>query len=165
MYKRQGQGADWTLYLQRGAALDQSGDWTGALPMLRRAVELAPQEPVALNYLGYAQVDHGENVAEATRMLERAHALAPKDPAIADSLGWARYRAGNLTAALPLIEGAARQAPDDVEINEHLGDVYWATGRRVEARYAWAAASVAADGADAQRLASKLADGPASSHR
>ncbi|MDJ0277088.1 tetratricopeptide repeat protein [Sphingomonas sp. 2R-10] len=160
-----GQGADWTLYLQRGAALDQSGDWAGALPMLRRAVELGPQEPVALNYLGYAQVDHGENVPEATRMLERAHALAPRDPAIADSLGWARFRAGNIAAALPLIEGAVRRAPDDVEINEHLGDVYWAAGRRVEARYAWAAASVAAEGAVAQRLASKLANGPASSHR
>ncbi|MGN5374340.1 tetratricopeptide repeat protein [Sphingomonas hankookensis] len=160
-----GQDADWTLYLQRGAALDQSGDWAGALPMLRRAVELAPQEPVALNYLGYAQVDRGENVTEATRMLERAHALAPRDPAIADSLGWARYRAGNLAAALPLIEGAVRQAPDDVEINEHLGDLYWAAGRRVEARYAWQAASVAAGGVDAQRLAGKLANGPASSHR
>ncbi|WP_235530526.1 tetratricopeptide repeat protein [Sphingomonas sp. Leaf62] len=156
---------DWSLYLQRGAALDRAGDWAGALPMLRRAVELAPQEPAALNYLGYAQVDRGENVVEATRMLERAHALAPKDPAIADSLGWARFRAGNPTAALPLIEGAAREAPDDVEINEHLGDVYWSAGRRVEARYAWRAASVEAEGADAARLASKLANGPASSQR
>ena len=160
-----GPAADWTLYLQRGAALDRMGDWAGALPMLRRAVELAPQEPTALNYLGYAQVDRGENVAEATRMLERAHALAPTDPAIADSLGWARFRAGNLAAALPLIEGAVRQAPDDVEINEHLGDLYWAAGRRVEARYAWSAASVSAMGPDAARLATKLANGPASSHR
>lgn len=160
-----GQAADWTLYLQRGAALDRMGDWTEALPMLRRAVELAPQEPAALNYLGYAQVDRGENVAEATRMLEQAHALAPRDPAIADSLGWARFRAGNLAAALPLIEGAVRQAPDDVEINEHLGDIYWAAGRRVEARYAWSAAAVSAGGPDAARLATKLANGPASSHR
>ena len=160
-----GPEADWTLYLQRGAALDRMGDWAGALPMLRRAVELAPQEPAALNYLGYAQVDRGENVAEATRMLERAHALAPKDPAIADSLGWAHFRAGNLPASLPLIEGAVRQAPDDVEINEHLGDLYWAAGRRVEARYAWRAASVSATGPDAARLATKLANGPASSHR
>ena len=160
-----GPAADWTLYLQRGAALDRTGDWAGALPMLRRAVELAPQEPAALNYLGYAQVDRGENVADATRMLERAHALAPKDPAIADSLGWARFRTGNLAAALPLIEGAVRQAPDDVEINEHLGDLYWAAGRRVEARYAWNAAAVSASGPDAARLASRVANGPPSSHR
>lgn len=160
---RPGAADDWSLYLQRGAALDRAGDWAGALPMLRRAVELAPQEPAALNYLGYAQVDRGENVAAATRLLERAHALAPKDPAIADSLGWARFRAGDLQRALPLIEGAARAAPDDVEINEHLGDVYWSAGRRIEARYAWRAASVAATGADAARLANKLANGPASS--
>ncbi|MGN7159700.1 tetratricopeptide repeat protein [Sphingomonas sp. SAFR-052] len=162
---RPGAANDWSLYLQRGAALDRAGDWAAALPMLRRAVELAPQEPAALNYLGYAQVDRGENIVEATRMLERAHALAPKDPAIADSLGWARFRAGDVTAALPLIEGAARAAPDDVEINEHLGDAYWRAGRRVEARYAWRAASVEAEVADAARLASKLANGPASSQR
>ncbi len=160
-----GQGTDWSLHLQRGAALDRAGNWAEALPMLRRAVELAPQEPAALNYLGYALVDRGQDVAAATRLLERAHALAPKDPAIADSLGWARFRAGNIAAALPLIEGAVREAPDDVEINEHLGDVYWQAGRRVEARYAWRAASVAATGADATRLASKLANGPASSQR
>lgn len=160
-----GARGDWSLYLQRGAALDRAGNWAEALPMLRRAVDLAPQEPAALNYLGYALVDRGQEVASATRLLERAHALAPKDPAIADSLGWARFRAGDIAGALPLIEGAVREAPDDIEINEHLGDVYWRAGRRVEARYAWRAASVAATGADASRLASKLANGPASSQR
>ncbi len=160
--ERAGAGAEWTLYLQRGAALDQAGDWAAARPILVRAVELGPEEPAALNYLGYADIEHGGDVASATRMLERAHSLAPKDPAIADSLGWAKFRRGDLTGALPLIEGAAREAPDDVEINEHLGDVYWAAGRRYEARYAWRAASVSATGADATRLANKVANGPAS---
>ena len=36
--------------------------------------------------------------------------------------------------------------PADVEINEHLGDAYFAAGRRVEARFAWRAAAVYADG-------------------
>jgi Flp pilus assembly protein TadD len=162
---RAGSSADWTLYLQRGGALDQAGDWDAALPMLRRAVELAPDQPGALNYLGYALVDRGQEVAAATRMLERAHALAPKDAAIADSLGWARFKQGNIATALPLIEGAARTAPTDVEINEHLGDIYWAAGRRFEARYAWRAAALTATGQDATRLATKLANGPASSQR
>ncbi|WP_230769100.1 tetratricopeptide repeat protein [Sphingomonas sp. Leaf4] len=160
--ERAGAGAEWTLYLQRGAALDQAGDWAAARPMLARAVELGPDEPAALNYLGYADIEHGGDVRKATAMLERAHALSPKDPAIADSLGWAKFRQGDLAGALPLIEGAARQAPDDVEINEHLGDLYWAAGRRYEARYAWRAAAVSASEADAGRLANKVANGPAS---
>jgi hypothetical protein len=60
---------------------------------------------------------------------------------------------------LPLLEQAVQAEPGDVTINEHLGDAYWHAGRRYEARYAWRAAAVHADGGDATRLADKLAHG------
>ncbi len=151
---------DWSLYLQRGGALEQAGRWDEALPLLRRAVELAPQEAHALNYLGYAQVDRGENIDAARALLERASRLQPDDAAITDSLGWAYVRSGQPARALPLLERAALAEPGDVTINEHLGDTYWALGRRVEARYAWRAAAVHAEAKDAARLAAKLANGP-----
>ena len=44
-------------------------------------------------------------------------------------------------------------------MNEHLGDVYWAAGRRIEARYAWRAALVQADAPSAERINRKLSDG------
>ncbi|UUL83526.1 tetratricopeptide repeat protein [Sphingomonas qomolangmaensis] len=156
---RAGDGADWVLNLQRGGALEQAGRWDEALPYLRRAVELAPQEPVALNYLGYAQVERGENLAEGQKLLEQARALRPDDPSITDSLGWAYVQRGQWDKGLPLLEQAAAAEPGDVTINEHLGDAYWRTGRRYEARYAWRAAAVHAEGDDAKRLAGKLADG------
>jgi Flp pilus assembly protein TadD len=152
-------GDDWALLLQRGGALEQAGRWTEARPLLEQAVRLAPDEPVALNYLGYAQVDRGENVAAARAMLERAARLKPDDPAITDSLGWAYVRSGDLNKGLPLLEKAARAEPGDVTINEHWGDALWQSGRRYEARYAWRAASVYADGSDAARLSAKLAQG------
>ncbi|WP_033919842.1 tetratricopeptide repeat protein [Sphingomonas sp. 37zxx] len=156
---RAGDGADWVLNLQRGGALEQAGRWDEALPFLRRAVELAPQEPVALNYLGYAQVERGENLAEGQALLEQASAMRPDDPSITDSLGWAYVQRGQWDKGLPLLEQAAAAEPADVTINEHLGDAYWRTGRRYEARYAWRAAAVQAEGDDAKRLAAKLADG------
>lgn len=157
--ERAGDRADWGLLLQRGGALEQAGRWTEARPLLEQAVTLAPDEPVALNYLGYAQIDRGENVAGARALLERAARLKPDDPAITDSLGWAYVRSGDLTKGLPLLERAARAEPGDVTINEHWGDALWQAGRRFEARYAWRAASVYADGGDADRLATKLARG------
>ena len=56
---------------------------------------------------------------------------------------------GQLPEAIALLEQAAQGEPADVEINEHLGDAYFAAGRRVEARFAWKAAAVYAEGAAA----------------
>lgn len=153
--------SDWSTWLQYGAALDEAGDWPRARDALTRAVTLAPNEPLALNYLGYARIVHGEPVGPPQAMLKRASALKPKDAAITDSLGWSYHLAGEPRRALPLIERAAAASPTDVEVNEHLGDVYWAIGRRFDARYAWRAAQVVAEEDAAARLAAKIANGPA----
>ncbi|MBM3927512.1 MAG: hypothetical protein FJ335_03500 [Sphingomonadales bacterium] len=159
--ERAGARADWTLYLQRGGALEQAGLWAEAKPFLERAVALAPEEAHALNYLGYAQIERGENLVAARALLERAAALQPDDAAITDSLGWAYVRTGEVAKGLPLLERAARAEPGDVTINDHLGDAYWALGRRYEARYAWRAAAVYADATESARIAAKIANGPA----
>ena len=154
-----GKDATWIHHLQLGGALERTGQWQAALPHLRRAVELAPDQPVALNYLGYALVDRGESLNQGQALLERASALRPDDPAITDSLGWAYFRLGDYTRALPLLERAAQGNPASPTINEHLGDIYWKAGRRVEARYAWRAAAIYAEGEQKGRIADKLAEG------
>jgi Flp pilus assembly protein TadD len=123
-------------------------------------VALAPAEPLALNYLGYAQAERRVDVPASIAMLERAHAAKPDDASIAESLGWALFVNGDTTRALPLIERAAEAEPTNAEIAEHLGDVYWALGRRYEARYAWRAAALTAPAQDAAALAARIAQGP-----
>lgn len=157
--RRAGNAADWTLYLQKGGALEEAGQWPAARMALKKAVELAPDEPLALNYLGYAELEHGGDVGEAFMLLEKASALKPGDPAITDSLGWAYFQRGDVARALPLFERAVQGEPADETINEHLGDAYWKSGRRFEARYAWRAAAVTAEGDDKARLTAKIADG------
>jgi Flp pilus assembly protein TadD len=153
-------GADWSDWLQYGAALDRAGDWPAARLALEQAYARAPDQPLVLNYLGYALVEHGERMADAQAMLERAAHLRGNDPAITDSLGWALFRRGDVSRALPLIERAAAADPTNAEIGEHLGDVYWHVGRRFEARYAWTAARATADTpAVAERLTGKIATG------
>ena len=147
---------EWQLQLMRGGALDQAGDWPDAREALRRAYALAPQQPYVLNYLGYALLVRNEEPAEAERLIREAHRLAPDNAAITDSLGWALYHKGQLDEAIPLLEQAAQAEAADVEINEHLGDAYYAAGRHIEARFAWRAASVYAEGATATRIAAKL---------
>jgi tetratricopeptide (TPR) repeat protein len=160
--EREGEPADWTLLLQRGAALEQAGRWDEALPVLHQAVRIAPEEPLALNYLGYAQVERNQNMPAAVALLEQAHRLAPEDLNIADSLGWGYYRKGDSVRALPLLQEAASTNDASGTVQEHLGDVLWALGRRYEARYAWSAARLdVEDEAMEARLADKLARGMA----
>lgn len=155
-----GAAADWVLYLQHGSALDRAGRWGEALPLLQKSVSLAPDQPLALNYLAYAQLEHDENVAGARALLERASQLKPDNLSILDSLAWAYFKQGDVAKALPLLERAAAGDPANGTINEHLGDAYWRKGRRYEARYAWRAAAVHAQGDDAARLTAKIANGP-----
>lgn len=148
--------SEWTLQLMRGGALDEAGNWPDARGALREAYRLAPEQPFVLNYLGYAELVRHENSDEAERLIREAHRLAPDNNAITDSLGWALYLRGRLPEAIAMLEQAAQGEPADVEINEHLGDAYFAAGRRIEARFAWKAALVYADAAATTRIAAKM---------
>lgn len=149
----------WTILMLRGGALDAAKDWAAARADLQLAVKLAPDQAVALNYLGYAQLERRENLAEAEKLIERASALQPDDASITDSLGWTYFLRGDVPKAIVTLERAVVGQPAEPTINEHLGDAYWTAGRRYEARYAWRAALVYAEAKDATRIRSKLDGG------
>lgn len=146
----------WAAWLQYGGALDQAGHKDEADAALARAVALGPDEPLALNYLGYSRIERGQDVAGSLTLLERASKLAPDDASVTDSLGWGYFKAGRIKRALPLVEQAAMAEPANSEIADHLGDIYWALGRHYEARYAWRAAVLTADAPEQAALAGKL---------
>lgn len=153
-------GAPWNLWLLYGGALDLTNDWEKAEQALRKAVEIAPDQAAALNHLGYAMLERGDDLVEATRLIARANALRPDDPAITDSLGWALFLRGKTEEAILLLERAVAAEPTEPTLSEHLGDAYWAAGRRVDARYAWQAALVQSEAGDATtRLEGKIANG------
>ncbi len=152
-------GGTWGAWLQYGGALDQAGRWPEARDALEKAVARGPAQPLALNYLGFAQVEHGDDIPASIRLLERATRLDPTNASITDSLGWAYHLSGNTARALPLLETAAQAEPTNAEISDHLGDAYWSTGRNYEARYAWRAALLTAEPADTARITAKIANG------
>ena len=127
----------WRYYVARGGTLLDLGRWPEAEKDLKRAVEIAPDEPAALNYLGYSWAERGENLEEAFKLIERAVAAAPQSGAIVDSLGWAHFQLGDYRKAVKNLEKAAALEPGDPTITDHLGDAYWRLGRKIEARYQW----------------------------
>jgi tetratricopeptide (TPR) repeat protein len=127
----------WSLFYDRGVALERSGQWERAEQDLKHALELKPEQPLVLNYLGYSWVDRGENLDQGVKMIEKAVELRPEDGYIVDSLGWAHYRMGDYAGAVEYLEKAIELVPQDPTINDHLGDAYWQSGRMNEARYQW----------------------------
>jgi Flp pilus assembly protein TadD len=145
------------LYLlMLATALDANGDWDSARNALEDAAVLDPRNAQILNYLGYSLLERRIDVARGFELVSKAHQLAPQSAAITDSLGWAHFLRGETDVAIPLLERAVKGAIADAAINEHLGDAYWAAGRRSEARFAWKAAALAAEGDVAARLAQKI---------
>lgn len=127
----------WFLYYSRGIARERTGAWEGAEADFRLALEMSPEQPLVLNYLGYSLVERREKLDEALAMIEQAAANRPRDGFITDSLGWVFYRLGRYEEAVEPMERAVELEPTDPVINDHLGDVYWMVGRRLEARFQW----------------------------
>jgi tetratricopeptide (TPR) repeat protein len=127
----------WSLFYSRGIALERSGQWKLSEADLLHALELKPDQPLVLNYLGYSWIDKGENLERGLKMIEKAVELRPEDGYIVDSLGWAHYRVGDYSSAVQYLEKAIELVPEDPTINDHLGDAYWQNGRPNEARFQW----------------------------
>lgn len=150
----------WGLYFARGISNERLKKWPEAEADFRKALELQPDQPSVLNYLGYSYIERKERLDEALKMIEKAVAERPDDGAFVDSLGWGLYRLGRYDEAVTQMERAVELMPVDAVLNDHLGDVYWAVGRTREADFQWRRAlSFAEDGnadADPDRIRRKL---------
>jgi len=128
---------EWPVLYARGVALERSNQWPRAEADFLHALEIQPNEPEVLNYLGYSWVEQGTNLPRATQMITKAASMRPDDGFIADSLGWAFYRSGEYGRAVETLQHAVALVPGDATINDHLGDALWRAGRQEEARFQW----------------------------
>src|SRR5881227_2186962 len=130
--------ANSVYYYYRGICEERTKQWSKAEADMRKALELQPEQPHVLNYLGYSWIDQGINLDEGMKMIRRAVDQRPDAGYIVDSLGWAFYRIGNFEDAVKNLERAIDLKPEDPTINDHLGDAYWRVGRTLEAKFQWA---------------------------
>lgn len=154
------QRENWTLFYFRGICYERSKQWPKAEADFKKALELYPDQPLVLNYLGYSWVDKGMNLEEAFKMLRRAVELRPNDGYIVDSLGWAHYKLGQYAKATETLEKAVSLKPADPVLNDHLGDAYWRVNRRLEAHFQWNhARDMKPDPEDLPEIEKKIKDG------
>jgi tetratricopeptide (TPR) repeat protein len=165
---------NWVLYYFRGICYERSKQWSKAEADLRKSLELYPEQPLVLNYLGYSWIDQGLNLDDGMSMIKRAVEQRADDGYIVDSLGWAYYRLGNIDEAVKQLERAVELKPEDPTINDHLGDAYWRAGRVLEARFQWShARDLKPEPEDLSKIETKLkvglsedtSSGPDAEHR
>ncbi|MEO1157721.1 MAG: tetratricopeptide repeat protein [Pseudomonadota bacterium] len=146
---------DWRIYFARGGARERLGEWPRAENDLQTAMNLNPNDPTIMNYLGYSWIDRGIKLEQGLELIQDALRLDPENGAITDSLGWAYYKLGNYERAIYYLESATELAPDVAEILDHLGDAYWQVGRFKEAGFQWQRALKYASGEDEINLLEK----------
>ncbi len=127
----------WFAYYARGIALERAGQFKRAEKDLLAAIEIQPEEPSLLNYLGYSWIDRNENLDRGLELIRKAVELSPDDGYILDSLAWAYYRLGRYEEAIDPMEKAVASMSSDPVVNDHLGDIYWKVGRQREAEVQW----------------------------
>jgi len=151
---------NWVYYYYRGICEERSKQWNKAEADMRKALQLQPEQPHVLNYLGYSWIDQGINLDDGMKMIKRAVDQRPDDGYIVDSLGWAYYRIGNYEDAVKNLERAIDLKPEDPTINDHLGDAYWRTGRTLEAKFQWAhARDLKPEAEELPKIEAKLQNG------
>jgi len=152
--------SNWVMFYFRGICYERSHQWPSAEADMKKALELFPDQPLVLNYLGYSWIDQGVHLDEGMNMIRRSVEQRPDDGYIVDSLGWAYFRTGNYGEAVKNLERAVELKPDDPTINDHLGDAYWRAGRTLEAHFQWShAKDLNPEPEDLPKIEEKLKNG------
>src|SRR5258708_16432248 len=127
----------WPVYFGRRIVRERTTQWPKAELDMKKALELSPEQPHVLNYLGYSWIDQGLHLDQGMKMLQRATELRPDDGAITDSVGWAYYRLGQYDKAGEWLEGASWQKGGDATITEHPCDAHWPVVCLRQAAFHW----------------------------
>lgn len=147
--------------LTLATAQQMAGEFAAAEATLREILKTTPDNPIALNNLGYFLLERDEKVEEAFELIKKAVAMEPDNSSYLDSLGWAHYKLGNYADAEKFLLDAARIDAASSTIQEHIGDVYQKQGKAAQAKNAWEKALLlTSDAAEITRLKGKLGQKP-----
>src|SRR5688500_8849415 len=113
-----------SLLLARAFLLERLDRVPEAVTDMRKVAQRRPDDPTALNALGYTLVDRTRSVEEGTKLIERAIAEKPDSYAIQDSMGWALVQGGRLDEGKAWLD-KAWAGSEDREVAAHFVGRLW----------------------------------------
>ena len=143
--------------LTLASAQQMSGDYTASEKTLRDILKQTPNNPIALNNLGYFLIERNERFEEALEFIKQAVAIDENNPSYLDSLGWAYFKLGKYDEAEKQLKKAAMLDATSATIQEHLGDVYARQEKLELAKASWKKAlNLSSDAEEVSRLEKKI---------
>jgi len=127
----------WKLLYMRGICYERINNWKSAEKDLLKSLDINSESPQVLNYLAYSWIEKNIFLNKSLKMLKMAYDQNPDNHYILDSLAWAHFKKNNLQIASKLMEEVIIRAPGEAISLDHLGDIYFAMGRKREALYMW----------------------------
>jgi predicted Zn-dependent protease len=145
---------DATRYILSGLYVEAK-DIDKAAKQLQTLIKRNPEAAVYKNDLGFIWCDNDLNLDEAEKLIREALELDKKrkeklkadgkidevkeNPAYLDSMGWVLFKKKKYEEALEFMKRAAGDEDEggQLEILDHLADVYMALGKKKEAVAAW----------------------------
>lgn len=127
----------WQLLFGRANASLAIDKVDSAIKDLRTALILEPDNSMLLNTLGYTLAEENKDLDEALELIEKSLEFNPRSGETIDSKGWVLFKMGKYEEALDQLETAFALTPTIGEVADHLGDAYWVTNRKDEARLEW----------------------------
>ncbi|HOI90777.1 MAG TPA: tetratricopeptide repeat protein, partial [Candidatus Rifleibacterium sp.] len=94
----------------------------------KKILELSPNNPHALNNLGYLYAEYGVNTQMAQELCQRAVDMDPANPGFRDSLGWAAFKNRDFKKAEEELKKSLSMKMNVYDTHYHLATVYYATG-------------------------------------
>ena len=126
------------FYFQLAATYERTGDYAQAEKYFKQSLQLAPDSPETLNYLGYMWAEHGLKLDQAKDYITKALKAEPKSAAYLDSMAWVLFQLHQPKPALDYaLKALQNSAEEDATLYDHLGDIYNALGQKDKAREAW----------------------------
>ncbi|MBF0501219.1 MAG: tetratricopeptide repeat protein [Candidatus Riflebacteria bacterium] len=95
----------------------------------KKILTLAPNNPHAMNNLGFLYAEYGIHRQLARQLCQKAVDMIPDNPGFRDSLGWAAFKCGQFEKAEQELTQALQKNPDGYEPHYHLGTLYYVTKR------------------------------------
>ncbi len=122
------------LLYQKGVLLYKLKKKKEAIDIMESILEIKPDYPDALNFIGYTLAEMGKDLDKAFELIKKALKIEPNNGYYLDSLAWVYFKKGEFEKAWELIKKAVEMVKDDPIIWEHYGDIAYKLKKMAEAR-------------------------------